>query len=51
MTLLPLAPSTRFERVAFRLGGGRSIQLSYEGLLICTTKLEPMQSASNEKSG
>ena len=47
----PLAPSTRFERVAFRLGGGRSIQLSYEGLLICTTKLEPMKSASNEKSG
>ena len=38
---LSLAPSTRFERVAFRLGGGRSIQLSYEGLLTCTSELEP----------
>ncbi len=27
-----MAPSTRFERVAFRLGGERSILLSYEGL-------------------
>ena len=26
-----LAPPTRFERMAFRLGGGRSIHLSYGG--------------------
>ncbi len=46
-----VAPSTRFERVAFRLGGERSIQLSYEGLLTCTSELKPMQSTSREKSG
>ena len=28
----PMAPSTRFELTTFRLGGGRSILLSYEGL-------------------
>ena len=27
-----LAPSTRFERVTYRLGGDCSIQLSYEGV-------------------
>ena len=27
-----MAPSTRFELTTFRLGGGRSILLSYEGL-------------------
>ena len=27
----PMAPPTRFERMAFRLGGGRSIHLSYGG--------------------
>ena len=27
----PLAPPARFERTAFRLGGGRSIHLSYGG--------------------
>lgn len=26
-----MAPSTRFERVTYRLGGDCSIQLSYEG--------------------
>ena len=29
--LFPMAPPTRFERMAFRLGGGRSIHLSYGG--------------------
>ena len=28
---MSLAPRTRLERVTFRLGGGRSIQLSYRG--------------------
>ena len=27
-----MAPPTRFERMAFRLGGGRSIRLSYWGV-------------------
>ena len=27
-----MAPSTRFERVTYRLGGDCSIQLSYEGV-------------------
>ena len=41
---LYLAPRTGFEPAAYRLGGGRSIQLSYRGLLICPSELEPMQS-------
>ncbi len=31
LVLKILVPSTRFERMTCRLGGGRSIQLSYEG--------------------
>ena len=38
-TRLCLAPSTRLERVAFRLGGERSIQLSYEGMKRGTRRL------------
>ena len=30
-----LAPRTGFEPAAYRLGGGRSIHLSYQGLLTC----------------
>ena len=29
-----MAPSTRFERVTYRLGGDCSIQLSYEGVAV-----------------
>ena len=39
---LSLAPRTGFEPAAYRLGGGRSIHLSYRGLLICSSELEPM---------
>ena len=48
---LSLAPRTGFEPAAYRLGGGRSIHLSYRGLLICPSELEPMQSTSREKAG
>ena len=48
---LTLAPRTGVEPAAYRLGGGRSIHLSYQGLLTCTNKLEPMQSTSKGKSG
>ena len=33
-----MVPPARFERTAFPLGGGRSIQLSYEGNMMCFTK-------------
>ena len=35
-SMAQLAPSTRFELMTFRLGGGRSILLSYEGLYTFT---------------
>ena len=35
-----LAPRTGFEPAAYRLGGGRSIHLSYRGLLTCVSLLE-----------
>ena len=48
---LTLAPRTGVEPAAYRLGGGRSIHLSYRGLLTCAIELEPMQSTSRKKSG
>ena len=37
---LSVAPRTGFEPAAYRLGGGRSIHLSYRGLLTCASLLE-----------
>ena len=45
----PLACEEKGERSIIHLGGGRSIQLSYEGLLTCTNLLERLPTRIERK--